>query len=80
MLVLYYYISRIIFVTHITVIMINVISIPLLIVNMPIYIWMPMITLLVSPILGGTYCIFNRIENHYRIKAGKQPKLDTFRG
>jgi hypothetical protein len=30
---------------------------------------MPIITCLVSPVLGGTYCMFNRLENFFRIKA-----------
>jgi hypothetical protein len=35
----------------------------------PFYIWMPIITMLVSPLVGGAYCLFNRLENHFRRKA-----------
>ena len=31
---------------------------------------MPVITFLVSPLVGGTYCIFNRLECLFRLKAG----------
>ena len=54
---------------HLTIMALNLLSIPFMIVAAPFYIWMPIITLMVSPLLGGTYCVFNRLENFYRIKA-----------
>jgi hypothetical protein len=48
----------------------NVAAIPFLIINEPFWIWMPVITVLVSPLITGTYCMFNRLENFYRGKAG----------
>ena len=47
----------------------NCISIPCLIILEPFYIWMPMITMLGSPLIGGSYCLFNQLENYYRQKA-----------
>jgi hypothetical protein len=48
----------------------NFVAIPLLIKYEPFYIWMPLITFLVSPLVGGTYCMLNRLENHFRALAG----------
>jgi len=56
-------------IVHTLLIFLNIISIPLMIINEPIWIKIPLITCLVSPVLGGSYCIFNRIENYYREKA-----------
>jgi hypothetical protein len=54
------------------------VAIPLLIVYEPFWIWMPMITFLASPYIGGSFCIFNRIENHFRRKAVLPPIEDRF--
>lgn len=62
--------AHIVATVHLLMITVNLLSVPLLIANEPIYIWMPLITFLVSPLVGGTYCMFNRLENHYRSKAG----------
>lgn len=56
-------------VTHLLIIALNLISVPLVIAFEPFYIWMPLITFLVSPLVGGAYCMFNRLENHCRSKA-----------
>jgi len=45
------------------------VAIPLLIIKQPWYIWMPMIIMLVNPVHGGYYCIFNQLENYFREKA-----------
>ncbi len=63
-------------VIHLLIIGTNLISVPLLLIYQPFYICMPLITMLVSPVLGGTYCMFNRMENFYRIKAGLSPIHD----
>jgi hypothetical protein len=55
---------------HLFVIVLNLAAVPMLILHEPFWIWMPIITFGVSPLMGGTYCIFNRLENHYRQKAG----------
>jgi len=55
---------------HLVLIAMNVLAVPFLIVNEPFWIWAPLITFLVSPFVGGTYCIFNQLENLYRLKAG----------
>ena len=70
MCVLDSWVAKVIAVVHLAMIALNLISIPFLIVLEPFYIWMPLITFLVSPLIGGTYCMFNRLENHYRQKAG----------
>lgn len=57
-------------ITHLLIIALNLIAVPFVIAYEPFYIWMPLITFLVSPLIGGTYCMFNRLENHYRAKAG----------
>jgi hypothetical protein len=36
---------------------------------MPIYIWLPIISILGSPLLGGSNCYLNRLENKFRMKA-----------
>lgn len=56
-------------VIHLLMISLNLISVPFVIIHEPFYIWMPIITFLVSPLIGGTYCIFNRLENYLRAKA-----------
>lgn len=68
----YYYVFlvRVIEILHGLLVVTNTVSIPLLICYQPIYIWAPIISLLGSPVLGGTYCAFNRLENVYRVKAG----------
>ena len=61
---------RFIAITHLLIIAINLISVPFIVAYEPIYVAMPLITFLVSPLIGGTYCMFNRLENFYRQKAG----------
>ena len=51
---------------HLLIIFGNFISIPILINVFPFYVWLPIITLLVSPVIGGTFCMFNRLENYFR--------------
>ena len=62
----------------------NMLSLPLLIYFEPFWIWMPLITILVSPLLGGSYCMFNQLENVYRKKAGlseiEDRLVDLFKG
>ena len=66
----YYFLAKFVAFIHLIMIGMNIISVPFLIVTQPFYIWMPIITCLVSPVLGGTYCMFNRLENFFRAKAG----------
>jgi hypothetical protein len=68
--VYYYYIAKAVAAVHLIIIFLNLVSVPLLIAYEPFYVWMPLITFLVSPLVGGTYCMFNRLENYYRAKAG----------
>lgn len=63
---------------HVCVIFVNILSIPFVIIYEPFYIWMPLVTLLISPLTGGTYCLFNRIENYYRLKANMPKIHDRF--
>lgn len=72
---MYKFLANLVFIIHSIMIIVNIISIPFLIVYQPFYIWMPMITVLVSPVLGGTYCIFNNLEDHFRKLAGMEPKI-----
>jgi hypothetical protein len=51
-------------------IVMNTLSIPFIVINTEWYLWMPLITMLVSPVLGGSYCFFNNLEDHYRQQAG----------
>lgn len=61
---------------HLIMIGVNTVAIPMVILYEPFYIWMPIITFLVSPFLGGVYCIFNRLENDFRRKAGMREITD----
>lgn len=61
---------RFIAVVHTLVMVMNTVAIPLLIIYEPFWIWMPIITFLVNPMVGGSYCFMNRLENLYREKAG----------
>lgn len=65
----YKFIVRIISIIHLVMIGVNCISVPLLLLNEPFWISVPLITLLFSPLIGGTYCMFNNLENHFRRKA-----------
>lgn len=64
---------------HIILMIINIVSLPLLIIYQPIFVWMPILTLMVSPLLGGTFCMFNDLENHFREKAGMPLIIDRLR-
>lgn len=55
---------------HMGIITLNIAAVPFMVINEPFYIWMPLITFLVSPLVGGSYCMFNRLENYWRHKAG----------
>ena len=68
---LYGLVARIISLIHILLIVGNLISVPFLVLYTPFYICIPLITMLVSPVLGGSYCLFNRLENYFRYKAGR---------
>lgn len=57
-------------IVHLLIIVLNLLSVPFVIAYEPFYIWMPIITFLVSPLVGGPYCMFNRVENEFRSKAG----------
>ena len=57
-------------IVHLLIIALNLLSVPFVVAYEPFYIWMPIITFLVSPLVGGTYCMFNRVENHFRRQAG----------
>tara|TARA_R100001143_G_scaffold61233_1_gene61668 strand:- start:918 stop:1202 length:285 start_codon:yes stop_codon:yes gene_type:complete len=72
------YIAHAIAALHLIVYVLNIVSIPLVIIYEPFYIWMPFITFFVSPLLGGVYCMFNRLENVYRQKAGMPLIEDRF--
>lgn len=65
----YKIIVRTIAIIHLVMIGVNCISVPLILLNEPFYISVPLITLLFSPLIGGTYCMFNNLENHFRRKA-----------
>lgn len=67
---LFLYASKIVATLHIIVVALNAIALPLLIINEPFYIWMPMITVLCSPLIGGPYCMLNQLENFFRRGAG----------
>lgn len=55
---------------HLLIILLNLLAVPFVVAYEPFYIWMPIITFLVSPLVGGCYCMFNRMENHFRELAG----------
>jgi hypothetical protein len=75
-MLLYRILAHCVAVTHLVIIFLNLLAVPLLIINMPFYIWMPIITLLVNPMIGGAYCMFNRLENYFRFKAFMPPIQD----
>ena len=69
-LVLYYVcMVRVVTTIHLGFIFGNILSIACLIAYQPFYIWLPIITILSSPLIGGCNCYINRLENRYRIKA-----------
>ncbi len=74
----YCFLVRVITIVHLGVYLVNTISIPFIMYKTPFYIWMPMLTMMVSPVLGGTYCMFNRLENYVRVKAGMPTRTDVF--
>jgi len=55
--------------THLMIIFGNTLCLAMVIAYEPIWIWLPLLSLLVSPFMGGTHCFMNRLENQYRIKA-----------
>ena len=68
---------------HLLLILANLVSLACLIAYEPFYIWLPFLTLVSSPMMGGTHCLFNRIENIYRVKAGLPlitDRLEAFLG
>ena len=69
-------VAHLVAILHLIIIGMNLISVPFLIAYTPFYIWMPLITFLVSPLIGGSYCMFNRIENYFREKAGMHLIVD----
>ena len=36
----------------------------------PVYVWVPMVTLITHPIVCGAFCALNNIENMYRARLG----------
>lgn len=74
----YYFMAKFVAGVHLIIIGMNTLAIPFLIWKEPFWIWMPMLTMLSSPLLGGAYCLFNRLENYYRYKAGMRPIEDRF--
>ena len=72
----YYYkcIAKLIAVSHLLLILGNLACIVFLVGHQPIYIWLPLLSLMASPIMGGTHCYLNTLENIYREKAGL-PKI-----
>ena len=70
MSVFYASMVKVVTIFHLGIVAANLVAIPLMILNEPFWLWMPLITFLVSPMLGGTYCMFNRLENYFRAKAG----------
>ncbi len=65
----YYLLVKAIAAVHLVWIAVNLAAVPAMIVLAPWYIWAPLITFLVSPHVGGVYCMMNRLENHFREKA-----------
>lgn len=76
----YYYIFIVNLVSsvHLALIFGNLLSIVLLIAYEPIYVWLPLITLLVSPVIGGSHCWLNRLENMYRMRVCMPLITDRF--
>lgn len=71
---LYYLAAKVICGIHAVLILMNTLAIPFAMYYQPWYIWVPIVTVLVSPLLGHHYCIFNQLEDHYRVQAGLEPK------
>ena len=67
----YFWASKLVSIIHLLVILINVLAVPFLIVYQPLYISIPIMTMILSPLNGGTHCWMNQLENEYRIKAGR---------
>lgn len=73
---LHYLLSKLVSIFHIGLITTNIIAIPLLIIHEPFWIWMPLITVMCSPLFGGVYCPLNRMENYFRRKSGQEQIVD----
>lgn len=63
---------------HYLLIACNTVSIVFLVAYVPWYVFMPVGTILMSPIVGEERCILNLLENSFRIKGGLPPL--TFKG
>ena len=68
--------AKIISIFHIAIIIGNTIAIPMLMLYQPFYIWLPIVTYLCSPMIGGVYCPLNRMENHFRRLSGQEQFTD----
>ena len=66
---LFLFLAKLTKILHICISIINIISVPLLIINMPIYVWLPIITILFSPLLTGSHCVLNRAEDYFKAKS-----------
>lgn len=69
-----YVMAHVVWAIHQLLIWSNAVSIPFVIINEPFYIWVPIVSVLVSPVLGSIFCIFNQLEDFYRAKAGLPQK------
>jgi hypothetical protein len=48
----------------------NLVAMVMIIIHMPWWIALPMITFMGNPMIGGLYCAYNNIENRYRERLG----------
>lgn len=58
---------------HWVVISANTLALFIVPFTLPWYLWIPLWTLLLSPVLGEDRCILNQLENKCRIKGGLEP-------
>lgn len=72
----YYYAVCFIHLLHWAVYIFNTLCIIPLMLYTPVYVWIPMCTMLANPLIGAQYCILNQLENKYRTLAGL-PLLET---
>lgn len=58
---------------HVTIKWVNVYACIMILITFPWYIGCLIITLMLSPFVGGDRCILNHVENYCRIRAGREP-------
>lgn len=65
----YLFLARIVNAAHRLIVMINIISLVFIVSYAPWYFWLPILTVMLSPLVEGTYCFINVLEDKLLEKA-----------